>query len=253
VIRHGVDLAKLSLADFVAVLASEHPELRQPIAFPDVFSIALRENLPIRVMPLSRPARLLRLGEHVVIQINSREPSRQWATYGMHELCHYWRDDAGELCYHADVAWRESPSEDFAETFAWHVTQNPRITLARGFLDGDGSFSVKVAGTSYRQKSLERIAGERGWHAIETDVVATIVLENGNPHDANAVRVEIFGLQVGYLPRELALAYRRMLRTSERAAIAETCLARITGGWQRGGGDCGHYGVRLDLILPDLS
>lgn len=249
-IRNGVDLAKLSLADFIAVLATHHLELRQPLAFTDVFSIALREHIPIRVMPLSRPARLLRLGQHVAIQINALEPSRQWATYGMHELCHYWRDDAGELCYHADVAWLESPSEDFAETFAWHVTQNPRITLARGFLDGDGSFWVPVAGTSYRQAALERLVGQREWHAKNNDVVATIILENGNPHDANAVRVEIYGEHVGYLPRDLAVRYRAMLRSSGRAAVAEQCLARITGGWQRGGGDCGHYGVRLDIALP---
>jgi hypothetical protein len=169
----------------------------------------------------------------------------------MHELAHYWRDDEGECCYHADVTWLASPSEDFAETFAWHVTQNPRITLARGFLDGDGSFSVKVAGTSYRQPALERVAGQKQWQSTQQDVVATIVLENGNPHDKNAVRVEIFGEHVGYLARADAMSYREMLRGSGRAAIAQQCLAYITGGWERGGGDRGHYGVRLDLCLPN--
>lgn len=246
----GVDLAKLGLADFVAVLSTRHEELKRPVALPDMHRMAERERIVIQYLELPRPARLLRVGEAPYIQINRKEPARLWATYGMHELCHFWRDDPGEPCYHVGASWVASPSEDFAETFSWHVTQNPRITLARGFLDGDGSFWMPVAGSSYRQAALERIAGAREWHAKNDDVVATIILENGNPHDANAVRVEIHGEHVGYLPRDLALRYRAMLRSTGRAAVAQQCLARITGGWERGGGDRGHYGVRLDLVLP---
>lgn len=80
----------------------------------------------MKVTDISRPARLLRFGQHVSIRINRKLDLTARTRFGMHELSHFWRDDIGEACYHADDEWLPSPSEDFAETFAWLVTQpNP--------------------------------------------------------------------------------------------------------------------------------
>jgi hypothetical protein len=62
---------------------------------------------------------------------------------------------------------------------------------------------------------------------------------------ANAVRVEIDGRRVGYLPRELAFEYR--------AALGETagqCSAKIVGGYERDDGSTDHFGVKLHMAWP---
>lgn len=84
--------------------------------------MAVREGVRVQLLPLSRPARLLRLGQHVSIQINRALDMTARARFGMHELCHFWRDDIGQPCYHAEDEWVASELEDFAETFAWVVT-----------------------------------------------------------------------------------------------------------------------------------
>jgi hypothetical protein len=97
------------------------------------------------------------------------------------------------------------------------------------------------------QKALKALAGpkcEDGVEHVEHYCKATLVLENNNPHDDKAVRVDIDGRTVGYLSRDMAREYRRKV-----ASGSMTVQALIVGGWNRGGGDTGHYGVKLDL--PD--
>ena len=67
-----------------------------------------------------------------------------------------------------------------------------------------------------------------------------LIPEPENPHDANAVRVEIKGRKVGYLSRVEAAHYRSLLGLGQ-APVA----ALIIGGWDRGDGDTGSYGMRL--------
>ena len=72
----------------------------------------------------------------------------------------------------------------------------------------------------------------------------------GNPYDPNAVGVFIDSQLVGYVPRDVAPHIRtEMMRLSpdERPV---TCDAKIVGGWDRGDGDEGHYGIRLSLSNP---
>lgn len=107
---------------FRECMSERHPELRRQLLWDDVVTIALREGIQVQVLPLSRPARLLRFGARVFIQIDKRLDATARARFGAHELCHYWRDDMGEPCYYADEEWVASESEDFAETFAWLVT-----------------------------------------------------------------------------------------------------------------------------------
>jgi hypothetical protein len=71
-----------------------------------------------------------------------------------------------------------------------------------------------------------------------------LVVESSNPYDRNAVRVDINGLQVGYLPRDDAKAFRERLAREHLTATSYPCEAMIVGGWEGG-----HFGVRLALAL----
>jgi hypothetical protein len=59
--------------------------------------------------------------------------------------------------------------------------------------------------------------------------------------------VEIDGHIVGHLSRENARQYRNKLKEAGHPRITASCRAIIVGGWDRGGSDRGHFGVRLDL------
>jgi hypothetical protein len=61
------------------------------------------------------------------------------------------------------------------------------------------------------------------------------------------VRVDVEGHTVGYLPRKLAREYRQRLEEAGHSTLRGMCSAVIRGGWDRGTGDRGNFGVRLDL------
>ena len=78
----------------------------------------------------------------------------------------------------------------------------------------------------------------------------TLRCEPDNPVDVNAVRVEVFGQHVGYLNRD-------------HAAMLATPIAQVCGGALedasssadgiRGGGDTGHYGIRVWITTADAE
>ena len=74
----------------------------------------------------------------------------------------------------------------------------PRVTFLRGHE------SVNVAGESHYQEALRAIAGPGD---VRHDTEAHLIPEPENEYDPNAVRVEIDGHKVGYLPRDLAPAW----------------------------------------------
>jgi hypothetical protein len=106
------------------------------------------------------------------------------------------------------------------------------------------SFNVEVVGESNYQAALERICGGRSRDGAEKYVTATLVPEDSNPYDENAVRVDIDGVTVGYLSRHAAKAYRKR---SGASSGARECAAVIRGGWERGRKNRGDFGVRLEL------
>lgn len=119
-------------------------------------------------------------------------------------------------------------------------------------ISGIGSFFVDVAGESFYEESFMALCGERTIEGIRIEVRAQLTLEDENPHDNRAVRVAIQGHQVGHLSRDDARAFRRLVRygsLSEHEVFE--CAALICGGWDRGEGDIGNFGVRLDLALGD--
>jgi len=65
-------------------------------------------------------------------------------------------------------------------------------------------------------------------------VTAVLVPEPKNPHDGNAVRVDVLvdgqSLKVGYLSRENAKSYQLHLVELQRQGKVGMCPARVTGG-----------------------
>jgi hypothetical protein len=115
-------------------------------------------------------------------------------------------------------------------------------------LPSSGIFHLQVVGESNYQDALETICGGRTEQGADLRGVATLVLDDANPYDRNAVRVEINGLKVGHLGREDAKEYRKYLRTHGLNRIHGICKARIRGGWKRGD-ETGYFGVYLDFSL----
>ena len=126
------------------------------------------------------------------------------------------------------------------------------MTLEIPFIRGSQEYSVNVAGESFYLDSFTILIGQRSEDGVNIEKRAQLTLQDDNPHDKYAVRVTIDGLPVGHLSREHARAFRRTVRYGQLAEH-ETfeCAAIICGGWDRGDGDAGHFGVRLDLNLND--
>ena len=112
-------------------------------------------------------------------------------------------------------------------------------------LTGPGKFGVDVVGVSQYQRVLES-AGGKG------DIVAaTLVLEDSNPHDDQAVAVHIDGQRAGYLSRANARAYRADLAAAGTPDCTVRCKAKLVGGFETRSGERAHFGLKLDL--PHLS
>lgn len=129
-------LRRKSVPVFIRQMAGRHRELREPVTYEGFIAIAKREAVSVRVAELSRPARLIRVGQWPCIQLNRSLGYGQRAVYGMHELCHFWRDDPGEPCYNFEDDALISDAEEFADIFAWVVTSPARIFLP-GLRDED--------------------------------------------------------------------------------------------------------------------
>lgn len=114
---------------FAAHMANRHPELARPVTWADFLAIAGRCRIIVRVVEMSHPARLVRLGNTVGIQLKRGLPRTLQTRYGMHELWHYWVDDIHEACIYADEDTVRHPREDPADLFAWYVTSPARIFL----------------------------------------------------------------------------------------------------------------------------
>src|SRR5512134_3582983 len=93
-------------------------------------------------------------------------------------------------------------------------------------IDGPGKFAVDVVGESQYQRVLEAAAGEGAL------LFATLVLEDSNPYDDQAVAVHIDGRRAGYLSRANARLYRADLAAAGDPRLIVRCKARIVGGFE---------------------
>jgi len=110
-----------------------------------------------------------------------------------------------------------------------------------------------VAGESAYADALEAIAEARTWGGVKRRLVtAQLVREPDNRYDTDAVRVDVGGCTVGYLPRAAAPRFHAILGRLAEAHRAATARARLTGGWERGPAGRGTIGIVLD-IDPRIS
>lgn len=114
-------------------------------------------------------------------------------------------------------------------------------------------YRVGIVGESHYQDALEAACGGRTVNGAAIPLVtALLVREPTNPYDRNAVRVDVGGQTVGYLDRQSAPLFHGVLDALHRTGRTATCRACVTGGWDRGILDRGHFGLELDLH-PDLQ
>jgi len=115
-------------------------------------------------------------------------------------------------------------------------------------LAGDGSFGFEVVGESHHQHALRAIAGDpdpRGHHHLCEAILRS---QPDNPYDSHAVEVLVGAAQIGFIPRYMAGELFALLQGRNLTEVY--CPAIIVGGWDRGHGDVGYYGIRLDIVRP---
>jgi HIRAN domain len=98
--------------------------------------------------------------------------------------------------------------------------------------DVSGADRIRVAGASHYQEALAGAAGPKVAGGVEVRTRFALVAEPDNPHDrhAIAVRLEPGGSGVGYLPREEAERYGRLME-----AVAARGRRPVTDGVILGG------------------
>jgi hypothetical protein len=113
-----------------------------------------------------------------------------------------------------------------------------------------GRHEVDAVGESHHQDELlELTGGHRRYGGVEVEVVAELVPEPSNRFDPAAVAVRIEDLTVGYVRHEDASWLRGLIDESLDLHGFATCRAIIQGGWDRGRGDVGWFGVTL--LVPE--
>lgn len=119
----------------------------------------------------------------------------------------------------------------------------PRLAISLS-----GHRTVEVVGESHHQDALLAICGGRRYTGgVELETVARLISHPGNTYDRGSVEVRIDGFTVGYLSRDDAADLHPLIVESIARDGMATCPATIRGGWDRGSGDVGRYGVTLRL------
>jgi hypothetical protein len=148
------------------------------------------------------------------------------------------------------LAWAYSAKrlkEKLAETRASTADDGTLPTWSAG--QGQMSFDVYVVGESFYMEHLEKIfPTPSGPRELRTPAV---LIPSGTKHDANAVRVEVKGLQVGHLSRDDAVVYRRLLAKKFGANKTACAQSLIGGGGPGEDGKTRPIGVRL--CIPGMS
>jgi hypothetical protein len=108
---------------------------------------------------------------------------------------------------------------------------------------------VAAVGESHYQDAPRTLCGTQAWEDVRFDCTAVLVPEPSNPHDPNAIMVQVDARLVGYLSRYDAVSYSALIQGAMPRLIQ--CQARIAG---RGpGADTSNLGVFLRLPPPDYK
>jgi hypothetical protein len=109
---------------------------------------------------------------------------------------------------------------------------------------------IEVHGESFHQDMLEALAGPKGPDGKHVLEGVTLRCEPDNPHDPNAVRVEVMGQLLGYVAREQAAVVSRGMQQACGGVLEERGL--IVGGWRDERSE-GSYGIRVWLTRHDAD
>ncbi|MGW8564757.1 HIRAN domain-containing protein [Isoptericola sp. NPDC055881] len=102
------------------------------------------------------------------------------------------------------------------------------LTLRAFELWGTRTPGFEVVGEAFRRDSFRKLYKKNSLvPGQEYLCEAVLVPERGNKHDANAVRVDVDEIQVGYLPREEALRYRPVLDSLLTRGFGAVTPARV--------------------------
>lgn len=119
-----------------------------------------------------------------------------------------------------------------------------RRSKAREFTRGRG-WTIQVVGESNFQEHLRRLYKAHSATEHDVKIIATLVPENDNRIDPDAIKVEIRSQIVGYLSRQLAAEYRKSVGEE-----SGHCSAKIVGGFLLEDGTRASFGVKLNLSWP---
>lgn len=134
------------------------------------------------------------------------------------------------------------------------ATRRPALTVSPAWIQtptlAPGS-ELEVVGESNYQPALEWAGWGRTPDGCRMPLVmAELVREPRNPHDRNAVRVDVGGHTVGYVPRDIAPQLHPIIDHLWSNGFPATCRATLTGGWDRGWQGAGTIGIVLDVRHP---
>jgi hypothetical protein len=113
-----------------------------------------------------------------------------------------------------------------------------------------GGKPVQVVGEGFYQDAVDVICGGKCEEGHQLMCQAELRPEPDNEYDKRAVGVYVDGRKVGHLSREDAAGRQAKLIALRSQGKRPMCAGLISGGWFRGSGDEGHYGIRLDLDWP---
>lgn len=113
-----------------------------------------------------------------------------------------------------------------------------------------GAFKLDVVSGPCHHDALQFIEQNTDGGDAQVLCVALLVPDDVDRDDASAVKVLIYGLHVGQLSRNDALAFRRRLAASQIEGLPTSCQALI----DYGAVDCGeHFQGNVRLDLPPLD
>ncbi len=125
------------------------------------------------------------------------------------------------------------------------------MTLMAGpsFIRGPGLYSIYVKDTALFPDSFIALCGVNRRQYVKIKISALLSLHD---NDENKVLVSIKSYPLGYLSREHARAFRRIVRYGELSKYEKfECAAILQGGWDKESGEAKDYAARLDLPLDD--
>jgi hypothetical protein len=110
---------------------------------------------------------------------------------------------------------------------------------------------LEVKGESQYQDALSSIAGPKVEDGYNLPVDCVLVREPNNEYDSNAIAVYAANpktgaaVKVGHINRESCLTMAPILDAKNGEGEQVGLVGHIRGGWDRGAGDTGHYGIWL--------